>query len=238
MDDLMVHVFRARLALAQGDLAAAERWAAQYCQADILAAHNLYLQELELVTHAWLLIAQDQEPAALELLKRLEQDERQRKRNSNLIPIYLLQGLAHHALGHVSLALDALKQAVALAEPQGYSSVFLEYGPPGIHLLREAIKNGVAPLYLSKVLASLDSETRPAALVPVQHLAEAPFELLSEREMEVLRLAAAGKSNQEIAEELVVAPSTIKTHINNIYRKLEVNKRTQAAARARQLGLL
>jgi len=64
------------------------------------------------------------------------------------------------------------------------------------------------------------------------------IESLSEREIEVLRLIAQGLSNREIAETLVLAVSTIKTHVNNIYRKLDVNSRTQAVAKSQQLGLI
>jgi ATP/maltotriose-dependent transcriptional regulator MalT len=59
-----------------------------------------------------------------------------------------------------------------------------------------------------------------------------------ERELEVLALIAAGKSNAEIARELFVSVSTVKTHINNLYRKLDARNRTQAIARAKELDLI
>ena len=87
--------------------------------------------------------------------------------------------------------------------------------------------------YLRKLLAILERETAgaksPGADMP---------DPLSERELEVLVLLAAGKSNQQIASDLFVALSTIKTHVNNVYRKLEVRNRTQAVSKARGLGLL
>jgi LuxR family maltose regulon positive regulatory protein len=63
-------------------------------------------------------------------------------------------------------------------------------------------------------------------------------EPLSERELDILRLIAAGRSNQEIAEKLVIALSTVKSHINNLYGKLGTNRRTEAIAIAREMGLL
>lgn len=61
---------------------------------------------------------------------------------------------------------------------------------------------------------------------------------LSKRELEVLQLIAAGRSNEEVAAELFIAVSTVKTHLIKIYGKLEVKRRTQAIAKARQLKLL
>ena len=93
----------------------------------------------------------------------------------------------------------------------------------------------IAPQYASKLLAAFDAHE---VAVPTLPQTQPLIEPLSERELEVLRLIAAGLSNREIAQELVIAISTAKTHINNIYRKLDVSSRTQAVARARELNLL
>jgi LuxR family maltose regulon positive regulatory protein len=101
------------------------------------------------------------------------------------------------------------------------------------HLLRRALADGIAPGYVSRLLAAF-GESPQTTSPAVQALVEP----LTEREMEVLRLAADGLSNREIAQELVVAVSTVKSHINHLYGKLAVKNRTQAVARARELGLL
>ena len=100
-------------------------------------------------------------------------------------------------------------------------------------LLRRALAEGIAPSYISKLLAAFGEsipERSPAA--------QALVEPLTERELEVLRLIASGLSNREIAEDLVVAVSTVKSHINHIYGKLDAKSRIQAVAKARKLGLL
>jgi LuxR family maltose regulon positive regulatory protein len=110
---------------------------------------------------------------------------------------------------------------------------FIEEGESMARLLRRALTEGTELEYASRLLAAFDES--PQAASPA---AQALVEPLTERELEVLRLIAGGLSNREIARELVVAVSTVKTHINHIYGKLDVKNRTQAVARARTLGLL
>ena len=100
-------------------------------------------------------------------------------------------------------------------------------------LLRQALSRDIAPDYVARLLSVHDQETGPGSAAM-----EALVEPLSEREMDVLRLIVAGLSNPEIAEELVIAVSTVKSHINHIYGKLGVSRRTQAVARAQTLHLL
>ena len=130
-----------------------------------------------------------------------------------------------------------LERALGQAEPEGYVQVFVNEGKPMAGLLRRAIAAGVARAYASRLLEALDRtavKREPAAATGPSPLVEP----LTERELEVLRLMAAGLSNREIATELVLAMGTVKAHLHNIYGKLGVRGRTQAAARARELGLL
>jgi LuxR family maltose regulon positive regulatory protein len=151
----------------------------------------------------------------------------------SVIEILVLQALAFHILGDLDQALSALHRALSLAEPEGYVRTFIDEGQVMAGLLRQAMTQGIAPGYVGKLLAaSGDSPLPPAPAA--QPLAEP----LSDRELEVLRLVAAGLSNREIAAELVIAVSTVKSHINHIYGKLDVKSRTQAVARGRLLGLL
>ena len=125
--------------------------------------------------------------------------------------------------------------------------LFADEGESLAALLRQAAARGIAVEYVGRLLAAFDAG-RPRAtvpeLVPSRALEPTPpppetlVEPLSERELEVLRLIAVGLSNREISEELVVAVSTVKWHINNVYGKLDVRSRTQAVARARELEIL
>jgi LuxR family maltose regulon positive regulatory protein len=188
-----------------------------------------YLHEVEYVTLARLRIAESNLEAAESLLLRLHQAAAAAGRNGSLIEILILQALTFAAQHRSEEALAALAQALDLAEPEGFVRLFLDEGPPLAALLRQAVAQNRHAAYALHLLEALgEVAVAPQPLV----------EPLSERELEVLRRVAAGYSNQEIAQELVVAVSTVKKHIGNIYGKLEVGNRTQAVARARDLRLL
>ena len=158
-----------------------------------------------------------------------------------MIELLVLQTLAHEAQGEASSALASLERALALAEPEGYVRVFVDEGRPMVQLLSEAAAHGIMPDYTAVLLAALEAEDRidqdespRLTAPPSQRLAES----LSDRELEVLQLIAQGLSNREIGERLFLAIITVKGHNRNIFRKLQVRRRTEAVARARELGLL
>ncbi len=134
----------------------------------------------------------------------------------------------------------ALEQALSMAEPEGYVRTFVDEGAPMAALLRRAASRSVAPAYVSKLLDALDAEApmRRGSTGPASPVVQQLEEPLSEREGEVLRLIAAGLSNRDIAQDLVLATGTVKKHTNNIFTKLGVRSRTQAVAQAMELGLL
>ncbi len=188
-----------------------------------------YLYEVENLTLARLLIAQGHLEAAEDLLLRLYRAAASAGRSGSLIEILILQAITFAAQKRGEEALSALGQALALAEGERFIRIFLDEGASMAELLRRAVAQDLhAPyaLHLLNALGQTATATQPLV------------EPLSEREFQVLRRVAAGYSNQEIAEELVQAVSTVKKHINNIYGKLEVGSRTQAVVRAKELGLL
>ena len=139
---------------------------------------------------------------------------------------------------------QALERALTAARPAGYLRIF-DRGPALTRLLVEAARRGICPAYVRQILTVIDSpkaldvrlEGRPADPA----LPASSFDIvepLSERELEVLAFVARGASNREIAEQLVITVGTVKSHLNHILRKLDAQNRTEAAARARTLGLL
>jgi LuxR family maltose regulon positive regulatory protein len=168
-----------------------------------------------------------------------------------VIAILALQALALEAQGKTAEALGMLARALVLAEPEVFVRVFADEGAPMAALLVKGLQAqqqgrlpawaGVSPDYARSLVAAIGLPAGPATTPPADHstvAAEPLVEPLSAREIEVLRLVAAGQSNQEIAQTLILGVTTVKTHLNNIYGKLEVRSRTEAVARARELHLL
>jgi len=170
-------------------------------------------------------------PRAESLLARLHQTAEAAGRWGSVIEILALRALALQAQGNLAQAMTSLERALRLAEPEGYVRLFVDEGTPMAALLRRAVAQGIKLNYVNRLLAAL---REAAQLATIQPLAEP----LTRRELQVLRLLATDLSNQEIAETLVIAMGTIKTHIRNIYGKLDVHSRIQAIHRARDLTLL
>jgi LuxR family maltose regulon positive regulatory protein len=228
---------RARLLLAQGDVMAASQWA----KAAGLSPEDEpdYPREPAYLLLARVLLAQDRPGPALTLLQRLLATAASQGRIGDVIEIQALRALALAAHGDQAGAFGALAEAVTLARPQGYVRVFADEGAPMHALLtRLPAARGIDPGYL----AGLQRACGQASAAPSSRRAADALagmaEPLTDREVEVLRLLAAGKSNQRIARELVVALDTVKKHVTHVLGKLGAANRTEAVARARQLGLL
>lgn len=245
LDDRFVEAHQARIWAMQGKLSEAAQWAetrglwesaaadsGDTASGDLLYPSR-YLRDIEFSVLARLLIGQHRTRDGLAILERLLPPMELAGQWGSVIEIQVLRALALQAMGDATQAVSALEQALSLARPEGYVRIFADEGEPMADLLRQAAARGVAPEYVGQLLAAIRTEeSLPPSDVP------GLIEPLSERELEVLRLIVAGLSNQEIAEELVLAVSTIKWHINNLYGKLGVGSRTQAIARARDLKLL
>ncbi|PKL76070.1 MAG: helix-turn-helix transcriptional regulator [Candidatus Melainabacteria bacterium HGW-Melainabacteria-1] len=240
-----VGAIKARVWLRQGERARAEGWVSKrgLSPADELS----YLAEFEHLTLARVLLAQQNEPLLAELLVRLLHCAEAGGRTDSVIEILVLQALAHQQQGKSAPALDALVQALQLAEPEAYVQVFIDEGPPMARLLSQAVAQGRMPVYASRLLVALakDAADAPEApyspVSPVTHqvpVVSSLVEPLSQRELEVLGLIAQGLSNDQMCERLFLALSTVKGHNRNIFGKLGVKRRTEAVARARELGLL
>ena len=134
-----------------------------------------------------------------------------------------------------------LGDALALAEPGGFIRIFVDEGMPMAQLLSEAAAHRIMPDYTGKLLAVFEAEgqeSKDKSYLPPALPAQPLIELLSQRELKVLQLIAQGLSNREISQQLFLALSTVKGHNRIIFGKLQVQRRTEAVARARELGLL
>jgi LuxR family maltose regulon positive regulatory protein len=228
--------FEMRLRLAQGDVEAASRWADE----SGLRADDAfdYTQRNIYTTLARVLVAQGQHDEALGLLARLQEADRTGGRINHLIRLLAIQALIHKAQGEIEQALSVLEEALSLAEPEGYVWTFLREGEPMRTLLMEAKKRTASCDYVTKLLDAFQAKERFLSPAPPPPRSAALIEPLSEREIEVLCLIADGLSNKGIADRLVIATSTVKSHVNHILGKLYVRNRTQAVRRAQELGLL
>ncbi len=153
------------------------------------------------------------------------------------LKVLVLVAIALQAQGDKDQAVHLLLDALALAEPGGFIRLFVDEGKPMAQLLSQAAALGRMPEYTRKVLTAFQAEEHKRE-APSARPAQPLLEPLSPRELEVLQLMAQGLSNQEMSERLVLALDTVKGHNKKIFGKLHVQRRTEAVARARELGLL
>jgi LuxR family maltose regulon positive regulatory protein len=235
-----IEVLEADLNLRQGNIEAVASWAATVPLS--FEDKSDEIREQRYFTYARLLIAQNRFHDALRLLIRLEQQMREGGRLLRWITVRILQTLAEAALDHREMARCYLEEAVRVAAPNGYTRRFLDEGLAVANLL--AGVRPVAPGFVEKILQDF-GKIEEIPLVPGRTrsntavLAQPALpELLTEQELNVLRLLSQGLSYDGVAERLVISRSTAKWHIHNIYSKLGVNDRLRGLMRAQELGLL
>jgi LuxR family maltose regulon positive regulatory protein len=234
-----VEAWKARIYLKQGRLSHAQDWAHKH---GLTVDDELnYLHEFEHLTLARVLLAAYQSNRAeanirdaLALLNRLLKAAEEGKRTGSMIEVSILQALAHHTRGNQAQALVSLKHALTLAEPESYVRIFVDEGQMMTELLTGLSQVEGLKEYVHKLLSAFGKQSDAHLPPPSQPL----IDPLSDRELEVLRLVAQGLSNEEISKRLFLSVNTVKGHNLRIFGKLQVKSRTEAAARARELGLL
>jgi ATP/maltotriose-dependent transcriptional regulator MalT len=235
-----VETAQVKMWLIQGEWLAVDHWVAALEKR--LGPHDPFRYEDELthITLARVFIAQKKLDEAIRILSCLEESAQSGGRMGRLIEIMLLKALAMQAIGDIQQAGLALAKSLTLAGPGGYVRVFLDEGQPMRMLLAQWLAQaspGSIRDYAINLLSNYEAESHTATQEKIAPGTELIVPL-TQRELEVLHLIATGRTNQEIAQKLVVARGTVKAHTASIYRKLYVANRTEAVARARQLGIL
>jgi LuxR family maltose regulon positive regulatory protein len=237
-----VEMGQVRTWMVQGDWPAIHRWLASVEKREVSHGALRYEDESTHILRARVLIAQDKLEEAVRWLSKLEESAQSAGREGRLIEMMNLHALSLERMGQSAQADVVLAKSLSLAQAGGFVRVFLDEGQPMHALLARWLAHaGAGPLrdYALHLLSHFEAE--PHQLAPAQERASFACSLvepLSQRELEVLHLMAMGRTNQEIARQIIVAPGTVKAHTASIYRKLDVANRTEAVARARQLGIL
>jgi len=212
----------ANLQLLTGQEGAATQWALEYQALRTEQPHEF--MELTLVRF---LLKTDERESIASILNPLIKQEQAQGRVRTVMEVMILMAVFHRAEKDTPAAVDWLSQALELAAPEGYIRIFLDEGEALLDLLPKARQ--AAPELVDAILSSLQAESGKSLIDQLP-------EPLSEQELRVLGLIVAGNSNQEIADELVISVGTAKWHVHNILQKLGVSNRSQAIARARELG--
>ena len=190
--------------------------------ADLAQTHDLPISQ------ARVHLARGDASAALAVLEPWRQHIEGKAWVDQRLEVMILQALALQAHGDADQAVQLLLEALAVAEPGGYIRSFADEGRPMADLLSAAAAHPRMADYIARVIVGFQPSGPPPSPM---------IEPLTQRELEVLRLITQGFSNQEIGDRLYLALDTVKGHNRKIFGKLQVQRRTEAVARARELGL-
>lgn len=232
---------QAFVALADGDLVTAQRWATAVQPNPAPAV--LTRREEEVLLLVRVRLAEGQVHDALNILAHWRQEARTAERHRSELQLLVLEALVHQACGASQQAQATLLQALRLARPEGYQRLFLDAGQALAPLLKSlvpALDDKALADYVRTLLRALVPAPASQETIPARHARDTPFLLvpLTPQEHRILQLLAEGASNQEIANQLVITRATAKKHVANILHKLGADNRTQAVARARVYALL
>jgi LuxR family maltose regulon positive regulatory protein len=234
-----IPAWKAGLALRRGDMDSARKWARRREASLPLSRPPDYVMEFDFLILIRTKLAASECDGLPQYLEGLIRNAERQGRIGTLVEALVLSALAYERIGDSGEAEKILDRALSTGEPAGYIRVFADEGESLAALLGRAATGGAHANYAAKLLEAIglprmgrSAQAGRPVTTPVLH------EALSEREMEVLKLIEAGKSNKEIADGLFLAVGTVKKHTSNIFGKLDVESRTQAVARARKLGIL
>jgi LuxR family transcriptional regulator, maltose regulon positive regulatory protein len=243
----LIWAWRARFWLEQGDVESAARWSREY---EATEDYISYPRHFERITMARVLLGEGRTDEALDSLGNLLENAVSEGRMAHEIELRVLLALTSERLDATNETLEHLERALTLAEPEGFVRVFIDEGLPMAALLERVIRaprddgshNGppqIAPdIYAGTLLEHIALQAADSGNGTPRNGRAPGIEPLSGREVEVLELVAAGRSNAEIAGELYLSVGTVKAHVHHIFGKLLVRNRSQAVARARELRLL
>ena len=215
----------ASLQLYTGRDEAAIRWAVEY--QSIRARLPREFAELTLVR---VLLKTGERKNVLSILNAVLEREQSQGRVRTHMEVMILMALFHRAEKDIPAAIDWLSQGLKLAAPEGFIRIFLDEGEALLDLLPKARQTAPELVDVILNIHHADNDSHPS---PLDQL----IDPLSEQEIRILKLLVAGKSNQDIADELVISVGTAKWHVHNILQKLGVSNRSQVIVRAKELGL-
>jgi LuxR family maltose regulon positive regulatory protein len=240
LDDTFVAIQQIRLMLLRGDLPKARHLIKVYDLEKAVERMYFHLREmaqLVLLRADVQALPTDPElaPAILEALSTLMAESERRERVTPVIEASILRAYTCHVIAQHARAAESLSHAFTLGAQCGYVRIFADEGKPLLHLLEQYRDQIHAPrAYLESILNILRREATDPE--PVARSTSEGLTPLTRRELDILQLLAAGKSNQEIAEERVLTLNTVKKHVGNILSKMGVANRTQAVMLAKKLG--
>ena len=243
----LIWAWQARFWLEQGDVESAVRWSREY---EATEDYMNYPRHFERISMARVLLGEGRTDEALDSLGNLLENALSEGRMAHEIELRALLALTYERLGATNEALEHLERALTLAEPEGFVRVFVDEGLPMAALLERVIRSpqddgsyhgaphGTPDIYAGTLLEHFALQAADSGNGRPRSGRAPGLEPLSGREVEVLELVAAGRSNAEIASELYLSVGTVKAHVHHIFGKLLVRNRSQAVARARELRLL
>jgi LuxR family maltose regulon positive regulatory protein len=240
VDDNIAALQLVRLNLLRGDLLNARHLIQVYeleHSGEGMYFHFWEMSQMVLLRLRVLSLQDDPSPAAqtIEALSTLIAEAERRERVTPVIEASILSAYAHHAIAGHTQAAGNLSHALVMGAQSGYVRIFADEGKPLLHLLEQYQNQLHAPrAYLENILKILRREA--AEPEPVAAPSSDRLIPLTRRELDILQLLAAGKSNQEIAEERVLTLNTVKKHVGNILSKMGVANRTQAVMLAKKIG--
>ncbi|GHO81524.1 LuxR family transcriptional regulator [Ktedonobacter sp. SOSP1-85] len=244
-----IRACRARLHLIDGDLSMVELWMQEKQQAGQSQAPEqeeelpLMLQQEEALLLARLCIAQKRGETALKALVFWKEKAQAQGRKRSVLEIQILVSLAHFVPQEATQARSSLREALKLAQPENYQRLFLDEGRAMETLLKTLLpelREASLISFVRTLLRAFAQESPPLHAKDTPSAGKKPLHMepLSSQEQRVLCLLVAGRSNPEIARELVISLNTVKTHVQSLYGKLNVHNRVEASEAARHLSLL